>query len=237
MTTTPAPTLVACASPPQTRPLLGHAALLGLALFLVGLATFAPESAPDPGTASATDVRRFATDNAGTIQVNTLAALASILLLVTFVAVLAQQVRQVRPASIGPSIMLCLAGVVAMQSLFLTAVSSIFARPDQLADVTDQAVVTIYEVTAVAEWLYTLTILVPCMTIVATYSWLALRCGLIARWVSWFGFAMATVGALTAIALMIPSLQVDAFLLPLYGWWLWPGIIGGASAARWWRSR
>ena len=234
---TPRPTLPAQASPPQTRRLLGQAAVLGLALFLVSLGTFAPESSPDPGTASATDVRRFATDNAGTVQVNTLAALASIMLLVPFVAVLAQQVRRVRSASIGPNIMLCLAGVVAMQSLFLTAVSSIFARPDQLADITDQAVVTIYEVTAIAEWLYTLTILVPCMAIVATYSWLALRCRLIARWVSWVGFTMATVGALTAITLMVPSVQFDAFLLPLFGWWLWPGIIGGASAARWWTSR
>lgn len=237
MTTTPRPTLAAQASPPQGRRLVGHAALAGLALFLVSLATFAPESAPDPGTASAADVRRFATDNAGTIQVNTLAALASIALLVTFVAVLAHQVRQVRPASIGPSIMLCLAGVVAAQSLFLTAVSSIFARPDQLAGVSDEALVTIYEVTAVAEWLYTLTILVPCMAIVATYSWPALRCGLIARWICWVGFAMATAGALTAVVLMIPSLQLDTFLLPLFGWWLWPGLIGGASAARWWRSR
>ena len=237
MTSTPRPTMATQASAPQTRRLLGHAALLGLALFVVSLATFALESAPDPGKASAADVRRFATDNAETIQGNTLAALASIALLVTFVAVLAQQVRQVRPASIGPSIMLCLAGVVAAQSLFLTAVSSIFARPDQLADVTDQAVLTIYQVTAVAEWLYTLTILTPCMAIVATYSWLALRCHLVARWVSWIGFAMATGGALTAVALMIPSLQLDTFLLPLFGWWLWPGLISGASAARWWRSR
>ena len=237
MTTTPRPAIAVQASAPQTRRLLGHTALLGLALFVVSLATFAPESAPDPGTASATDVRRFATDNAGTLQVNTLAALTSIALLVTFVAVLAQQVRQVRPTSIGPSIMLCLASVVAAQSLFLTAVSSIFARPDQLADITDQAVVTIYQVTAVAEWLYTLTILTPCMAIVATYSWQSLRCHLVARWVSWIGLAIATAGALTAITLMIPSLQLDTFLLPLFGWWLWPGLIGGASAARWWRSR
>ncbi|MGA8044767.1 MAG: hypothetical protein WCA30_00715 [Dermatophilaceae bacterium] len=237
MTTTPRPTHTVQDSPTQDRRLLGHAALLGLALFLVSLATFAPESAPDPGTASATDVRRFAIDNAGTIQANTVAALASIPLLVIFAAVLAQQVRQVRPASIGPHVMVCLAGVVAMQSLYLTAVSSIFARPDLLTDVADPAVVTLYEMTAVAEWLYTLTILVPCMALVATYSWQALRCRLIARWVCWAGFAMATAGALTAIIHILPSTQLDTFLLPLFGWWLWPAMIGGASAARWWRTR
>ncbi len=237
MTTTPRPVLAVQDSPTRSRKLLGHVALLGLALFLVSLATFAPESAPDPGTASATDVRRFAIDNTGTIQINTLAALASFILLVTFVAALAQQVRQVRPGSTGPQVMLCLAVVIAMQTLILTAVSSIFARPDQLDDAADRAVLTIYELTAVAEWLYTLTILVPCMALVATYSWLALRCQLVARWVCWTGFTMATVGALTATTLMIPSIQIDPFLLPLFGWWLWPGLIGSASAVRWWRSR
>ena len=237
MTTTPRPMLAVQDSPTRDRRLLGYAALLGLALFLVSLATFAPESAPDPGSASAPDVRRFAIDNAGTIQVNTLAALASLILVVTFVAALAQQVRQVRPASIGPHVMVCLAGVIAMQGLLLTAVSSIFARPDQLADATDQVVLTIYEMTTVAERLYTLTILVPCMALVATYSWFALHCRLIARWVSWAGFVMATAGALTAIALMIPSIQVDTFLLPLFGWWLWPAMIGSALAVRWWRTR
>lgn len=237
MTTAQQPTLAAQASPPQSRHLVGYAALVGLALFLASFATFAPESAPDPGTASAADVRRFATDNAGTTQLNTLAALASIALLLTFVAVLAHQMRQVRPGSIGPSILLCLAGVVAVPILFLTAVSSIFARPDQLSEVSDQALVTIYQMTAVAEWLYTLTILVPCMAIVGIYSWSSLRYRLIARWVSWAGFAVAASGPLTAIVLVVPSVQFDPFLLPLFGWWLWPGIVGSASAVRWWRSR
>ncbi|GAA4398956.1 hypothetical protein GCM10023168_05590 [Fodinibacter luteus] len=237
MTTTPRPTLTLRDSPARERRLTGHAALLGLAMFLASLATFAPESAPDPGTATATVVRRFAIDNAGTIQVNTLAALATIMLLVIFVAILAQQVRQARPASIGPPVMVCLAGVIATQSLFLTAVSSLFARPEQLAGATDETVATLYQVTAVAEWLYTLTILVPCMALIATYSWLALRCQLITRWVCWAGFTIAAAGALTTITHIVPTLQLDTFLFPLFGWWLWPGMIGTASAIRWFRSR
>lgn len=237
MTTNPPPVLAVQDDATRNRRAVGHTALLSLALFLVSIGTFAPESAPDPGTASAADIRRFAIDNAGTIQVNTLAALASIPLLVTFVAVLAKHVRQVRPWSVGPSVMVCLVGIVAMQSLFVTATSSIFALPNQLAAVTDQAVVTLYELTAVAQWLYTLTVLVPCMALVATYSWLAIRGRLLARWICWAGFTMATVGAVTAVLLMIPSIQLDPFLLPLFGWWLWPAMIGSASAVRWWRSR
>lgn len=237
MTTTPPPVLAVQDDPTRNRRSVGQTALLGLALFLVSIGTFAPESAPDPGTASATDVRRFALDNAGTIQVNTLAALASIPLLIMFVVVLAQQVRQVQPSSIGSPVMVCLVGVVAMQTLFVTATSSIFALPSQLAAVEDQAVVTLYEVTAVAQWLYTLTILVPCMALVATYSWLALRGRLLARWTCWAGLTIATAGAVTAVVLMIPAIQIDAFVLPLFGWWLWPAMIGSASAVRWWRSR
>ena len=237
MTATPPPVLAVQDHRTRSRRSVGQAALLGLALFLVSIGTFAPESAPDPGTASAADVRRFAIDNAGTLQVNTVAALASLPLLVMFVVVLAQQVRQVQPWSIGPQVMVCLVGVVATQDLFVTATSSIFALPDQLAAVTDQAAVTLYEVTAVAQWLYTLTVLVPCMALVATYSWLALRERLLARWICWAGFTMAMVGAVTAVILMIPAIQFDAFVLPLFGWWLWPAMIGSASAVRWWRSR
>ena len=237
MTTTPPAALALQDDETGRRRLVGQAALLGLALFLVSLATFAPESAPDAGSASAAQVRRFAMENAGTIQVNTVAASASIPVLLTFVAALAQQVRRARPTSIGPHVMLCLAAVVAAQSLFLAAVSSIFSRPDQLADVTDQAVLTLYQVSAVAEWLYGLTVMVPCMALMATYSWLALRCRLITRWVSWVGLATATAGAVSAVVHMVPSIRMDPFLLPLFGWWLWPAIVGSASAMRWWRGR
>lgn len=91
--------------------------------------------------------------------------------------------------------------------------------------------------TAVGEWLCTLTILVPCLVLVATYSWPALRYRLIAPWVCWVGFAVATSGALTALIHSVPSSQLDTFLPPRFGWWLWRAMVGAASAVRWWRSR
>lgn len=133
--------------------------------------------------------------------------------------------------------MMSLTGVVAVQILFLTAVASIFGRPKDLADVTDDAILTLYRVMAISEWLYTLTILTPCMILVATYSWLAAQHRLITRWVSWTGFAVATAGAVTTIALVVPSNEFDPCLVPLFGWWLWPLAVGGALGARWWRSR
>lgn len=222
---------------PQSRHLIGQAALLGVSLFLVSLATFAPETAPDPGRVTAPEVRRYAAENAETIQVNAMASLVSLLLLVAFVAGLAQQIRQARPSSIGPRVMTALTGVIAAQILFVTAASSIFGRPSDLAGVTDGAVVTFYQVMAVAEWLYSLTVVAPCMMLVATYSWLAFRCRLIARWVCWTGFVAAFAGAVTAVALAVPGNHVDPFLGPLLGWWLWPLTVGLASSLRWWRRR
>jgi hypothetical protein len=75
------------------------------------------------------------------------------------------------------------------------------------------------------------------MALVATYSLLALKGRLLARWICWAGFTMATAGAVTAVVLMIPAIQFDAFLLPLFGWWLWPAMISSASVVRWLRGR
>lgn len=222
---------------PQSRRALGQAAAFGLALFGVSLASFTPESTPDPGTATAAEIRRFAAANATTIRLNTLAALASVALLVTFVAALAKQIRAMRPDSIGPNVMVSLAAVVAAQMLFLAAASSVFGRPEELADVSDGAIVSFYQLLAIAEWLYTLTVLLPCAVLVATYSWLALGCRLIARWVSFFGFALTIAATVTTILLFTPFTRLDTLVVPLFGWWLWPLTISSAAGVRWWRSR
>lgn len=215
----------------------GRTALLGLTLFLVSIGTFAPESAPDPGTATAAAVRRYATANATTLQVNTLAGLLSVGLLLCFVASLTQQIRAADPDSPGPPVMIALAAVVAAEVTFLIGVSSIFGRPQQLRGLSGGAVVTLYELTTTAEWLYTLTVVGPCMLLIATYSYYGLRNDLIARWVSMTGFAAAFIGALAAITLAVPTIAVDFFLIPLFGWWLWPLAVGAASGARWFKER
>jgi hypothetical protein len=74
------------------------------------------------------------------------------------------------------------------------------------------------------------------MVLVATYSWLALRHRLTARWTSWAGFAIAAAGAATLVGLALPS-PVDVFVIVLFGWWLWPLLVGGALGVRWLRTR
>ncbi len=210
---------------------------MGLLLFVASIGTFAPESSPDPGTATATAIRRFSAQNAGTIRLNLLAALLSVALLVFFVAGLAQQIREVRRDSAAPVVMVVMAGIVATETLFVAAVSSIFGRPHDLTSVSDGALVGFYQTMAIAQWLYTLTVLAPCMVLVATYSWAALRNRLVARWVSLTGLAVAAAGGVTALGLALPSHQFDTFLIPVFAWFLWPLAVGGAMSVRWWRIR
>ena len=121
--------------------------------------------------------------------------------------------------------------------LSLTAATSIFGLPEQLAMVSDTAVVTMYDFAAVAQWLYTLTVAGPCMALVATYSWLALRHRLMARWVSLAGFVIVAAGAFTLVSLTLPDSGIDIFVIVLFGWWLWPLAVGGALGVRWLRTR
>lgn len=224
------------APPAPSRRLVGRTALTGLTLFLVSIGTFAPEVSPEAGRSIAAQIRRYAADNAGLIRANTLASLICVGLLLFFVAGLAQLVREARRGWIGPVILVSLSAVIAAQVMYLTAVTSIFGLPDQLSEVSDTTIVTMYDVAAIAQWLYTLTVAAPCMVLVATYSWLALRHRLMARWTSWAGFAIAAAGAATLVGLTLPS-PVDLFAIVLFGWWLWPLVVGGALGVRWLRTR
>ncbi len=219
-----------------SRRVLGRTALTGLLLFLASIGTFAPEVSPEAGRATAAQIRHYAADNAGTIRANTLASLICVGLLLFFVTGLAQLVRQSRRGWIGPVVLVSLSAVIAAQIMYLTAVTSIFGLPDQLSEASDVTVVTMYDVAAVTQWLYTLTVAAPCMVLVATYSWLALRHGLMARWASWIGFAMAGAGAATIVGLTLPS-PVDLFAVVLFGWWLWPLLVSVALGVRWLRTR
>ena len=236
MTTAEHHALVDQAPLAPSRRLLGRTALTGLTLFLVSIGTFAPEVSPEAGSSTAAQIRRYAADNADTIRANTLASLICVGLLLFFVAGLAQLVREARRGWIGPVILVSLSAVIAAQVMSLTAATSIFGLPDQLSEVSDTTLVTMYDVAAIAQWLYTLTVAAPCMVLVATYSWLALRHRLMARWTSWAGFAIAAAGAATLVGLTLPS-PVDLFAIVLFGWWLWPLVVGGALGVRWLRTR
>lgn len=124
-----------------------------------------------------------------------------------------------------------------MPAILVTAVSAIFGRPAELAAVSDRTVLTLYDVLAVTQWIYTLVVVGPCMVLVGLASWLALRHRLCARWVSWAGFVLVLIGAASIASLVLPASQIDPFVFALFGWWLWPLAISAALAARWWRIR
>lgn len=99
--------------PRYTRRSIGRTALVGFALFVTTTGTFAPEPAPEAGTATAAEIRRFAVEEAATIRLNMIAGLASVVLLVLFVVELGRLVRQARPDSIGPAMMTSLVTAIA----------------------------------------------------------------------------------------------------------------------------
>lgn len=237
MSTTELSTPVQRSSSAPSRRLDGQAALIGLSLFVVSMGTLAPESSPDAGSVTAEEIRRYAHDNAATLRLNTVASLIGIGLLVYFVSALRQRVRLPQQGSTASNAMLSLSAVIAAQSLHLTAVNSIFAVPSQLAQVSDEGVVTFYQISAAAEWLYTLTVASAGMLLVATYSWLALHLRLMARAVAWAGFALAAVGLATVVSIFIPEPTLDPFVIVLFGWWIWPLAVGSALGVRWLRTR
>ena len=223
--------------PGQDRRLLARTAVIGIAMFVVGFGTFAPESSPEAGSSTAAQIRNFAAENAGTIRLNTLCSIILVVLLVFFVACLAQQVRETRGATAASFVLVALSALGSAGMMALAAATSIFGLPEQLAMVSDMTVVTMYDFAAVAQWLYTLTVVGPCMVLVATYSWLALRLKLMARWVSFAGFAIVAAGAFTLASLTLPDSGIDIFVIVLFGWWLWPLAVGGAVGVRWLRTR
>lgn len=225
--------------PRYPRRALGRTALVGFALFVTTTGTFAPEQAPEAGTATATaaEIRRFAVEEAATIRLNMIAGLASVVLLVLFVVELGRLVRQSRPDSIGPAMMTSLVTAIAANTILVTAVSAIFGRPAELAAVSDRTVLTLYDVLAATQWIYTLVVVGPCMVLVGLASWLALRHRLCAPWVGWAGFVLVLIGAASIAGLVLPASQIDPFVFALFGWWLWPLAISAALAARWWRTR
>jgi hypothetical protein len=217
---------------------LGRVALTGILLFAVSIGTWTPEGAPTPGETTAAQIRRFAEENSQTLRLNTLAALLAAGLLIYFVAGLAQLVRQVRPSSSLPGVLLVCGAVAVIQSMLLVAASSIFAFPHEMEDLADVDVVTLYTFTAVIEWLTALTVVAPCMILVGSFSLVALRSRIVTPWICGLGLLLAALGAAQVLDIALPGHVTDSFfLVVLFGWWLWPLLIGCAFGVRWVRNR
>jgi hypothetical protein len=219
---------------PQRRS-LGLSALTGLLLFVVSLGTFAPESSLAAGDATAAEIRRFAADNAGILKLNMAAALIGIVVFVVFIAALARVVRDMRPHSVVPDILVLCGAVIAVHNALNTAVKTIFAFPHEVASVSDSTIVAWYDLDGVVQWFGAMVRVAPCMVVIAIFSAFALRTRLMARWVCWAGLTVAAGGLATAVD--VNDVLGPVGLVPLFGWWLWPLAVGGALGVRWLKAR
>jgi hypothetical protein len=219
---------------PVHRRTVAITAAAGLAMFGVSFGGWSEAPAPAPGSASAAEIRRYAADNAGPLQLWAASSIVGAALLVVFVAGLAQLVRQNRRDSVLPGVILVCGGIVAVQSLLHSAAGSVFAFSHEMEGVSDATVVTRYDIAEFTEYLGSFVLCGSAMVLVASFSYVALRSRLMARWVSWVGLLLAAVGA----ALVLPFLDIgEAFLIVLFGWWLWPLAVGIALGVRWLRTR
>jgi hypothetical protein len=225
---------------PNERKTLGIAALAGLTLFLVSLSGWTPES-PESGQASAQEIRQYAADNADVLQFAIAGSLLYIGLFVVFIAALVQLVRGRRPGSVASGVLLLCGAASVVDFILLMAVTSPFAFPDELDKVSDGTVVSWWNLVALAEWSQYINTAVPRMVLIVAFSLVALRTGLMVRWVCWAGVLVAAVGLFQVPAAVFDVTHGTAldhtFLVAIFGWWLWPLAVGVALGVRWLRTR
>ena len=160
-----------------SRRIVGTTALCGLVLFLVSLAGWAPESSPGAGSATAEEIRRYAEDNARLLRLDAMVALVGVSLFALFVPGLAEIIRQARPASIVPGVVLFCGTAAAAADLLRAAAAGIFAFPREMEGISDTVVVTLYNMGAASELFGAVTIASVCIVLVTSFSWVALRTG------------------------------------------------------------
>jgi hypothetical protein len=222
---------------PSERNTMGIAAITGLTLFVVTIASDTPES-PESGRVSARAIRQYAADNADVLQFALAGSLLYLALFVVFIAALVQLVRSRRQGSVASGAILLCAAASLTDNILYMAVTSPFAFPHDLDKVSDSTVVSWWNLVALAEWSQTINMAVPRMILILAFSLVALRTRLIARWVCWAGFVIASTGLFQVIAVLFHIDSLDhTFLVALFGWWFWPIFVGGALGIRWLRTR
>lgn len=224
---------------PGERRTVGIAALTGLMLVLVTFSLETPES-PESGQAGAEQIRQYARDNTDVLQFAVGGSLLYTAMFVVFIAALVQLVRSRRPGSVGSGVIVLCAAVSLVDVILYLAVTAPFAFPDELDKVSDSTVVSWWNLVALAEANQFFTTAVPRMILILAFSLVALGTKLMARWVCWAGFVIASAGLFQVIAILF-HIHIDSlnhtFLVALFGWYFWPLFVGGAVGIRWIRAR
>lgn len=220
-----------------SRRIVGTTALCGLVLCVASLVGWTPESSPGAGSATAEEIRRYAEDNAGLLRLNAMAALVGVTVFAFFVSGLAEIIRQARPTSIVPGVVLLCGAAAAAADLLRAAAAGIFAFPHEMEGISDRAVVTLYNMGAASELFGAFTLATVCTVLVMSFSWVAFRDSLMARWVCVAGFMPTLLAAIKIVQTGLPFPVADgAFLIITFGWTLWPLAVGAALGVRWMRT-
>ncbi len=145
-------------------------------------------------------------------------------------------IRQARPVSIVPGVVLFCGAAAAAADLLRAAAAGIFAFPQEMEGVSDNAVVTLYNMGAASELFGAFILATVCTVLVTSFSSVAFRDRLMARWVCLAGFALPVVAAIKIVQTSLPFSLADALLIIIFGWALWPLAVGAALGVRWMRA-
>ncbi len=222
----------------------GLAALVAAISGLLLLATsfVQPPDGPTVGSATAAQVRAFATDNDTALRAAATAGIIAFVLVVVFTAALARIVRARLPGSILASLVAAGGILVGMMLWLNTAATSMTVLlPDlidtELARVDDTTVLSWYGLTGFTHFLGDL-VMAPIALTMSAFSIAALAGGLLPRWLAWLGLAFAASGVVGTVGITTGSGVLYAFWFGgLFGWALWILLVSITEGLRWRRTR
>lgn len=199
------------------------AAWAALALFLASFGSFTPERPANDATGE--EIRRVAEQNTTTLAVNAVSALLSAVALLVLVSALTAIIRSSRPGGVAATYVSAAGTITATQILVFPAFSSVWVL-QPMSDLSDEAVLAMHHVGLVADMFGSLCLAVTC-SMVGVVSWLALRDRWLSRPLALFGLVVAAGEVVALLRIAVPGdTLAPATYLALFGWFLWPALVG-----------
>ncbi|SOC53760.1 hypothetical protein [Ornithinimicrobium cerasi] len=190
---------------------------------LAGLGTFAPES-PGPG-ADAPAIRTYVEATHDVLALNAVSSVVAVVALLALVPALANLADAHRPGGVAGRYVVGAGVLAAVQMIFFSAVYSVWVFLDP-ATLGDGALVSLYAAGGLADSFGSLTLIVTC-SMVALVSLLALRHRFLSRPVAVLGLLVAA-GELVSLAQLLGENSVSStgMYVAIFGWFLWPAVVG-----------
>jgi hypothetical protein len=220
--------------PSVVRSLQGVAALAGLGYLIVGLGSFTPEK-PDVATATVAEIRDYAAANESALTLSAITAGISAVLLLVLAAAIAKIIERHRPGGILPLFVTNAATIAAVSTTGFAAFYSAWLYVD-VAQAGNTTVQALYAVTPVADVLGEVC-RVASLAMVAAVSWAALRDGFLNKGVAVLGLMIASAEVVLLAGNLAGVVIAPAMYFAIFGWFMWPAIVGTNMGFRWLRSR